>query len=442
MLKKSSAAMLLTVAMLLSGCQPKVDQTQSKDPINAVVQKGPVDKTTTAKPTSTGTKTTKVNPTEPKPAGTMPVKTGAVGSAATDPPAADAVFTLVASGDVVSHITNTKSAKLPDGSYDYLPQFTEVAGLLSDADYTLVNLEAPVAGEQYGYNGFPTFNAPINLAQTMKKIGVDLVVTANNHAMDNGLQGITDNLDNLDKIGLDHTGTYRSEEESTKPFIKDINGIKVGFVAFTFAPDFIPVPNDYSINLNSTKQIRAKIKDAREAGAEMIVFHVHWGKEYTEYPSQPQMDRYKVLEEEGVDIVIGSHPHRLQPIEIRQIEYQGKKKNQAVIWSTGNLYQGQTKLRDYINVGSIFKLKVERKNGIISVNSLDYELIYNLRWIDAQGDEMYKIIPEAKMDQYQTEFPNNYKIMEKEFIWAHETLNTPVDVIYSDGTSSLSNKIR
>lgn len=442
MLKKSSAAILLTVAMLLSGCQPKVDQTQTKDPINAVIRKVEGGTTSTAKPSLPGAKTKVAKAVETKPVATKPADSGITGPVTTDQAAADAAFTLVASGDVLSHITNTESAKQADGSYDYLPQFKEIEGLLSNADYTLVNLESAVAGEKYGYRGFPRFNAPVNLAQTMKKIGVDLVMTANNHAMDNGIKGLKDNLDNLDNIGLDHTGTYRTEEDAAKPFIKDINGIKVGFVAFSYGTNDIPVPNDYAINLNSSKRIRTKIKEARDGGAEVIVFHVHWGAEYTGYPSQSQMDVYRVLEEEGVDIVIGSHPHRLQPIEIREIEYQGKQKNQAVIWSTGNLYQGQTRKEDYINIGSIFKLKVERKNGIIAVTGLDYDLVYNLRWKDAQGDETYKVIPMAQMDQYQAEFPSTYKIMKREFIWANETLNKTVTVIFSDGTASKSNKAK
>lgn len=447
MLKKSYTALLLSGVLLLAGCQPTADASVTKDPINVVIEAGKESTASKTKPAATASSsaaTTAAASTKPavtKPAVTTAAATTPVTTAAPAPVAVlpDAAFTLAASGDVLSHITNTESARQPDGSYDYLPQFKPMEGLLSSADYTLVNLESPVAGEKFGYRGFPKFNAPVNLAQTMKTIGVDMVITASNHAMDSGMDGLIVNLDNLDQIGLEHIGTYRTAEEAAKPFIKDINGIKVGFVAFTYGTNHIPVTNDFAVNLNSPKRIRAKIKEARDGGAEMIVFHVHWGKEYTEYPSVVQMDIYKVLEEEGVDIVIGSHPHRLQPMEMREIEYQGRTKTQAVIWSTGNLYQGQTKLRDYINIGSVFKLTVQRKNGVIAVTDLKYDLTYNLSWEDARGKTQYKVIPLSQMDEYKADFPGSYESMKRESEWAKETLGRPVKVIFSDGTPSKSN---
>lgn len=412
MFKKIYTAAVLSAVLLFSGCQ--VNSTAAlKEPVKIEAKK--------------------------EKAAAIPLNTAAPKVKETKPVPPDASFSLAVSGDVMSHITNTESAQKSDGSYDYLPQFQEIQGLLSKADYTMVNLESTVAGEEYGYRGFPRFNAPVNLAETLKKIGVDLVVTANNHAMDSGIQGLKDNLDNLDRIGLEHTGTFRTREEASIPFVKDLNGIKVGFVAFSYGTNHIDVPNNYSLNLNSPDRIRKKIKEARDAGAELIVFHIHWGKEYTEYPSQVQMDLYKVLEEEGADIVIGSHPHRLQPMEMREIEYNGVKKTQAVIWSTGNLYQGGTREAEYTNIGSVFRLKVQRRNGVISVTDLNYDLVCNLRWDDANSRETYKLIPRSQMEQYKNTFRDAYQVMKKEFDWAAETLGKSVEVKFSDGTSSKSN---
>lgn len=340
----------------------------------------------------------------------------------------DAVATFSVSGDVLSHITNTEAVKQKDGTYDYLPHFEEMQELMSQADYTIVNLESHTAGEKYGYTGFPMFNAPVNLAETMKKIGVDMTITANNHAMDNGVEGLKDNLDNLDEIGLDHTGTFRTPEEEQTPKIIEVNGIKVGVIASTMSTNGIPVPEEHLVNFNEGKEVKANVKRAREAGAEAIIYHVHWGREYTEYPSEVQMKFYKKLAKEGIDVVIGSHPHRLQPMEMREIEYQGEKKDQIVIWSTANMYQGQTKQRDYINTGAVFHFALERKDGKVVPKDLSADLIYNIRWKDKTGQEHYKVVAEEHKEKYRQEFPKQIKKMEEEFQWAEKTLANPVDL--------------
>lgn len=416
MIRQTLAAVLVSV-LLFTGCQ--IQAEGQDNPTNASGQ------TQTKKTAST--KQTKATPPGKTSAGAAtPVQTAA-------PP--DTAFTLVVSGDVLSHITNTEAALQPDGSYDFLPQLEGVKELLSDGDYTLVNLESATAGKSFGYTGFPRFNAPVNLSQTLKKLGVDLVATANNHAVDKGVEGLYANLDNLDRVGLDAIGTHRSQAEDDEAFIKDINGIRVGFIASTFGTNNIPVSNDYAVNFNSHSQIRAEIAQARQQGAELIVYHIHWGKEYTAYPSQKQMDTYRVLTEEGVDIIVGGHPHRLQPMEMREIEYQGETKPQAVLWSTGNLWQGQVKDEPYINLGAIFRIEVKRVDGAIQVAGLDYDLVYNLRWKDG-GEEQYKVIPRDDMELYRADFPRQYEIMKNEFQWGDKTLNKSVDVIYSDGSKA------
>lgn len=339
----------------------------------------------------------------------------------------DTKFTLVISGDVLSHNSNWQAADLGDGRFDYMPQLGDLEGLLSNGDYTLVNLETPISGEKYGYRGFPKFNAPVNLGQTLKKIGVDLVVTGNNHALDNGLEGLHSNLDNLDRIGLDYVGTYRSKEEAEEAKVVDINGIKVGFAASTIRLK-MEVPDDYSLNLNRESVIRREIAKVREAGAEIVVFHIHWGKEYEEKPSEMQKTLYKILADEGVDIVIGSHPHRLQPIEMKEINYQGKAKNQAVIWSTADLLWGEPISKKYVKTGAVFQVEVSRQNGQIQVQDMDYDLIYNLTWFDKDGKKQIRVIPESEMENFRKTHPKEVQQMEKEMAWAHGVLARSVNL--------------
>lgn len=340
----------------------------------------------------------------------------------------DAEFTLVVSGDVLSHDNNWQAALQADGSFDYLHQFERIEYLLSAGDLTLVNLETPVSGEGYGYRGFPRFNAPVALAKSLKAVGVDLVITANNHILDNGVDGLKATLDNLDEVGLLHTGAARSRAEAAAPMVLTINGIRIGFAASTTKLN-MNVPEVHLVPLNRDALMRQKIQALRDAGAELIVYHIHWGREYTEYPSRVQMDLYRILAEEGVDIVIGSHPHRLQPAEIRTIDYEGAAKDQAVIWSTANLLWGEPINRSYVDTGAVFRIKVARTEGKIRIKALDYDLTYNLLEKIEHGVWHTTIIAEADKETYRKEHPSQYARIIEEFRWAHGILNSSVDVL-------------
>lgn len=343
----------------------------------------------------------------------------------------DSGYTLVVSGDAMSHDNSWKSALKEDGSYDYLPQYSDVSHLLNTGDLTLVNMETPVSGDKFGYHGFPHFNAPINFAETLKAVGVDMVITANNHVLDNGLEGMENFLDNLDKTGLLHTGAARSAVKAETPYLLDINGIRTGFAATT-ARVKMEIPVDYAVGTNQKEVIQEKIRKLREAGAELIVYHIHWGKEYTEYPSAIQIELYKILAEEGVDIVIGSHPHRLQPMEIREIEYEGSTKKQAVIWSTANLSWGGTQRYDYVNTGAVFQITVERIDNEIIIKDINYDLVYNLNTKTVDDVKYIKLIPETDKALYRESHPEEYAKMVREFEWAHETLSGTVEISSPD----------
>lgn len=338
----------------------------------------------------------------------------------------DASAVIAVTGDVLSHERNNESVKKEDGSFDFYPDFEELKPLFEKADYAIANLEAPTAGEKYGYRGFPRFNAPLNLAETLKKVGVDLLVNANNHAMDNGIEGLMDNLDNMDKIGVDHIGTYRSQEEADKPFIKEINGIKVGIVASTYGTNHIDPPNKYNvIRTPKSAEMKAIVQKLRDNGAEVVLWHIHWGKEYTYYPSTVQMDLYKKLTAAGVEVVIGSHPHCLQPIEMRKVIVNGKEKDQGVIWSTGNLYQGQARTMEHVNTGAVFYVNLERKNQEIHVKGIDATPIYLMKWKDGDKEE-FKLVPDGKQGQYEATHPELVEEMNAEVDWAKKNFKIPV----------------
>ena len=410
--------MLLFLLLFLTGCFPAREETVLPIKNNSTTSTGAAS-LSLPKPTAASKETViGTNPASTSPAGTVPETKPSLKP--------DSQFTLVISGDVMSHDHNWKAAQQADGSFDYMPLFQNIRHLLDSGDLTLVNHETPVSGEEYGYSGSPLFNAPFNLSETLKKVGVDLAITANNHVLDNGMDGMRSFLDNLEEAGLLHTGAARTPEEQERPYLLDINGIKTGFATSTSLVT-MKVPEKYAVPINNEDVMRQQIQDLRKAGAELIVYHIHWGKEYTEYPSRVQMDLYEILKSEGVDIVIGSHPHRLQPMEIRPIEYEGKTKDQAVIWSTANMTWGSGwDVHDYVNTGAIFRIDVARVDDEILIQNMDYDLIYNLNTATIDGVKHIELVPESDMELYKESHPDEYASMRREFKWAHETLSTPV----------------
>ena len=164
----------------------------------------------------------------------------------------DTTISIVAIGDVMCHAPNYQAAyNSSTKTYDFTPFFTNVVKYITEGDVAIGNLETTFSGASRGYSGYPQFNSPSELGVAMKQIGVDILSTANNHCMDKGATGVVSTLDALDEIGLDHIGTNRSKEEQDTVLVKEINGIKIAFLSFTYGTNGISVPSDkkYLVNL-------------------------------------------------------------------------------------------------------------------------------------------------------------------------------------------------
>ena len=225
---------------------------------------------------------------------------------------------MAATGDIMCHLTNVKNAySSTTKDYDFTNVFKNIAKYTQNADITVGNLETTFAGAARGYNGYPTFNTPEVMGKNLKDIGFDVVCTANNHSLDKGYSGLESTLNFLDEYGLGHYGTARSAEEQDTILIKDVNGIKIAFLAYTYGTNGIPVPKDkpYSVNLIDKNLIKEHIALAKEQNVDVICVNMHWGAEYKLTPNSTQKDLADFLFKNGVDIILGSHPHVLEPME-------------------------------------------------------------------------------------------------------------------------------
>lgn len=292
----------------------------------------------------------------------------------------DITITLSAIGDIMCHGPNYKAAyNSSTKTYDFSPFFTEISSYTSNADITIGNLETTFAGEARGYSGYPTFNSPSALGKAIKDIGVDVLCTANNHCMDKGYSGITNTLDTLDEQGFDHIGTARSVEEQNTILVKDVNGISIAFLAFTYGTNGITIPagKEYSVNLIDKDLISKQIASAKELNVDMICVNMHWGVEYSTTPNSEQKSLADFLFENGVDIILGSHAHVLQPMEKRTITLDdGSTKDGFVIYSLGNFVSNQTDINTQDTIILNLQITKSGETGKISIDNVDYVPVY------------------------------------------------------------------
>lgn len=290
----------------------------------------------------------------------------------------DITINMSVIGDIMCH--NSQYIDAFNGStYDFSYVFSDIKHYIDNADIAIGNLETTFAGAARGYSNYPTFNTPEQLAQNLKDFGIDVVSTANNHCMDTGYKGLVSTLAYLDSAGISHTGTSRTQEEQNTVLIKDINGIKIAFLSFTYGTNGIPVSSErtYSVNLISDELILNQLQLAKAQNPDLICVSMHWGIEYQNTQNKEQERLADLLFQNGTDIILGSHPHVLQPMEKRTITLEdGSTKDGFVIYSLGNFMSGQTKERTRNSIILNIELTKNGETDKISIGNISYIPIY------------------------------------------------------------------
>lgn len=297
-------------------------------------------------------------------------------------------LSLLFVGDIMQHDSNIAAAFNPvTGKYDYSACFEYVTPILQSADLAIGNLELTLAGKPY--KGYPQFSAPNELAYELKRSGFDVLVTANNHSVDRGKKGIERTIDVLDTLTLLHTGTFKDSvaRALTYPLLLEKNGFRLSLLNYTYATNGIPVPSPSIVNLIDTIQIKKDIEKARGQQSDAIIVFMHWGDEYQSLPNKEQKRLTNLCFREGAKLVIGSHPHVLQPMEWR------KDKDQMIAYSLGNFVSGQRpRYRDggamlWIDLQKVTKDSV----SLTSIRNAEYELEWVQKSNDAKKD--FVILP-------------------------------------------------
>jgi poly-gamma-glutamate capsule biosynthesis protein CapA/YwtB (metallophosphatase superfamily) len=292
--------------------------------------------------------------------------------------------TIAAIGDIMVHGAQLKSA-WDDGnqSYDFESVFAQVKDLLSAADLTIGNLETTLPGREELYSGYPQFGAPDALAAALKGAGVDILNTANNHACDKGDRGLVRTIKVLDTYGLLHVGTYQNKTayETQRILIVERNHIRIALLSYTYGTNDVAIPAGTYIGLIDQQQMTEDIKLARAQNPDFIICLLHWGTEYERYPDDSQKAMIASLFSEGVDIVLGGHPHVLQPFELQSVtDKYGDTRPRLVIYSLGNFVSNQ---RDrYRDGGIIFNFTLQKHNSPDKGKTLNItDVHYTPTWV-------------------------------------------------------------
>lgn len=297
---------------------------------------------------------------------------------------------LTAVGDILLH-GRVYGGLRKKSDFNFDEQLSNVKELLGQTDITIGNLESIVAGRELGLSSFPRFNAPVEIAYTLRDMGVDIVSIANNHTLDKGEEGILKSIENLEKVGLEYVGAYKSFEDRDRLRVVEKSGLKICFLSYTSGTNGIKIPKDkpYLVNslriISSIKICRLLRKIKRDQLADVIVVNLHFGREYHLYPTSAQKELARSLADAGADVIIGHHPHVLQPPEWIETSLGTKT---FVAYSLGNFFSGQNGL--YRQIGAALTLEVSKPSdeyrGVVITNPR-----YDLTFVNREKRLRYDI---------------------------------------------------
>lgn len=312
---------------------------------------------------------------------------------------------FVGVGDNLIHDTIYDDAKESDGTYDFRKMYSEVKPVIESADIAFINQETILGGEELRLSGYPQFNSPSEIAKNLEDTGFDLVNMATNHSLDRGSAGIANAVEAFSKTNMIYEGVSTSEESSKeiKTFEKD--GIKFSFLAYTYGTNGIEPEHDYDISYFNEDRIRAEVADAKKI-SDVVIVSAHWGDENTFAPSEYQQYYANLFNELEVDVVVGTHPHTIQPIEWKK---NADGYETLIIYSLGNFLGGMLSLDNI--VGGMVSFDFVKKENDIKIENVTWNttvIHYELKGDDMMRDRYnYKVYP---LEKYTEELAKSHAL--------------------------------
>ncbi len=310
-------------------------------------------------------------------------------------------------GDIMGHSTQIKSAMREEGArYDYSECFKFVSPIIKEADLAIANLEVTLAGEPY--TGYPAFSSPDQLAEALREAGVDVLGTANNHCVDRRSKGLERTVKVLDQLMIPRTGTFTDSTDrlQNNPLKVVVNGFRLAILNYTYGTNGIPVTPPNLVNHLDRELMLADIETAQLFKPHQIIAFLHWGQEYKTEPNREQTSLAKFLHRNGVNLVIGSHPHVIQPMHLTAND---SGEQQLVVYSLGNFISNQR--QPLTDGGAMVRvvLKKEGKKAVID------KAEYMLTWVHYpvfDGRRHYYVLPAYGTTNIPADVPNGYQKMD------------------------------
>ncbi len=300
--------------------------------------------------------------------------------------------TFIAVGDALIHSAIYYDA-LSNGVYDFNYIFTEVKPIIEKYDLKYYNQETILGGTSLGLSSYPLFNSPQEVGDAFMNMGFNLVSLATNHTLDYGERGMLSSLEYWGKQeGVIAAGSYESEESRNTPRIMEVNGITYTLLSYSTLTNGLRIPygKEYLFNLYDEEKVKEDIERVRDK-VDVVMVAMHWGAEYTHTPVQEEREIANYLASLGVDIVIGTHPHVIQPIDFID--------DTMVIYSLGNFVSGQIGIERLVGLMASVTIKKTVTDGVTTITLEDpaAELVYT-RKAGATYGSNYKLYPFSKLD--------------------------------------------
>ncbi len=310
---------------------------------------------------------------------------------------------IVMVGDILLHTRLDDAARSENGSYDFSFIFDDMKSEIEAADLALVNQEVIIGGEDLGVSGYPSFNAPYEIADALEEAGFDVICHATNHALDKGKKGIINTLsywqDNYPEIEI--TGIYDDPDAHNNITITEINGIKIAILNYTYGTNGISIPSDmpYAVNLLKEDKVISDLENA-EKTADFTIVCPHWGTEYNTGTDSYQKKWTEIFRTHGADLVLGTHPHVIEPIEMLEDDTDGLGNNHGngdmlVYYSLGNFVNWTSGVGNKVSdrmVGGMAKINIgEDESGEISISDYSIEALVCHLSEEPEGVHIYPL---------------------------------------------------
>ncbi|MCB9332381.1 MAG: CapA family protein [Lewinellaceae bacterium] len=308
---------------------------------------------------------------------------------------------LIFAGDIMGHTPQISSAEVAPGKYDYRSCFRYVKPLLDAADLAIGNLELTLPGKG-PYSGYPMFKSPDALAEALQYAGFDILLTANNHSNDSRAPGLVHTIETLRALGFQQTGTFKTQRERDLfyPLMVYRNGFKLALLNYTYGTNGVPTQPPTIVNLIDTVQIARDLAEARARKPHFIIVTMHWGLEYQLQENAEQRELARFLIRNGADLVVGGHPHVVQPIKVETVTMpDGTEKSAVVVYSLGNFISNQRK--EHTDGGILFQVELLHRKFVpyAEVGSFGYIPVWRYIHRDAQGKTTFYTLPIARYER-------------------------------------------